>query len=83
VLKMLSAMIETAKIPSEDFLFVRVDFHEIKASPRFGGLTYYPGSGFESLQTRHGHSRLCRKCQRRGWPHMWRCSARVRRAEQG
>jgi hypothetical protein len=27
--------------------FVRVDFYEIKASPLFGEMTYYPGSGCE------------------------------------
>jgi TupA-like ATPgrasp len=45
--KSLAAMIEAAEILSEDFAFVRVDFYEIKASPLFGEITYYPGSGVE------------------------------------
>jgi hypothetical protein len=44
--KSLTAMIEAAEILSEDFSFVRVDFYEIKASPLFGEITFYPGSGF-------------------------------------
>jgi hypothetical protein len=43
----LDRMIEAAEILAEDFSFVRVDFYEIGNQPKFGEMSFYPGSGFE------------------------------------
>lgn len=43
----LDLMIYAAEILAEDFPFVRVDFYEIDDAPRFGEMSFYPGSGFE------------------------------------
>lgn len=45
--KSLDRMIEAAEVLSENTPFVRVDFYEIDGAPRFGEMTYYPGSGFD------------------------------------
>lgn len=43
----LHRMIEAAEILAEDFPFVRIDFYEVDGHPRFGKMTFYPGSGFD------------------------------------
>ncbi|MEK5066209.1 ATP-grasp fold amidoligase family protein [Cytobacillus sp. FSL R5-0596] len=40
-------MIEYAKLLSEPFPFVRVDFYEVNGKIYFGELTFFPGSGLE------------------------------------
>ncbi len=45
----LARMIDGAEILGRGFDFVRVDFYEIAGQPRFGELTFYPGSGLESV----------------------------------
>ena len=46
----LKAMLEAAERLSDDFCFVRADFYEVDQQPRFGELTFYPGSGLERIQ---------------------------------
>jgi hypothetical protein len=43
----LDRMIEAAQILAEDLPFVRIDFYEINDVPKFGEMSFYPGSGFE------------------------------------
>jgi TupA-like ATPgrasp len=43
----LDRMIQAAAILAEDFSFVRIDFYEIGGQPKFGEMSFYPGSGFE------------------------------------
>jgi hypothetical protein len=43
----LQVMIEAAECLGEDFDFVRVDLYEIDGAPRFGEMTFYPGSGLD------------------------------------
>jgi len=43
----LDRMIKAAKILAEDFPFVRVDFYEIGDQPKFGEMSFYPGSGMD------------------------------------
>jgi len=43
----LARMIEAAEILGQGFDFVRVDFYEIAGTPRFGEMTFYPGSGLD------------------------------------
>lgn len=45
----LKEMIEAAETLSRDFDFVRVDFYEVDGRPRFGEMTFYPGSGLSPL----------------------------------
>jgi hypothetical protein len=45
----LDRMIKAAEILTEDFPFVRVDFYEIGGQPKFGEMSFYPGSGFDSF----------------------------------
>ena len=40
-------MIEAAETLGQGFDFVRVDFYEIDGAPRFGEMTFYPGSGLD------------------------------------
>jgi hypothetical protein len=40
-------MIEAAEILGAGFDFVRVDFYEVAGKPRFGEMTFYPGSGLD------------------------------------
>jgi hypothetical protein len=42
-------MVRAAEILAEDFPFVRVDFYEIADVPKFGEMTFYPGSGLETF----------------------------------
>jgi hypothetical protein len=44
----LDRMIQAAEILAEDFPFVRVDLYEVGNVPKFGEMTFYPGSGLES-----------------------------------
>jgi len=46
----LAAMLLAAERLSDDFPFVRADFYEIAGQPRFGELTFYPGSGLEKVE---------------------------------
>jgi len=41
----LTAMVEAAETLAQNFEFVRVDLYEIGGRPRFGEMTFYPGSG--------------------------------------
>jgi len=43
----LAAMIEAAETLGAPFDYVRADFYEIDGAPRFGELTFYPGSGLD------------------------------------
>ena len=43
----LDAMIDAAQILGRGFDFVRVDFYETGGTPRFGEMTFYPGSGLD------------------------------------
>lgn len=43
----LKGMIAAAEIICEDIFLVRTDFYELKSGPRFGEMTFYPGSGCE------------------------------------
>lgn len=43
----LDRMIEAAETLGQGFDFVRVDFYEIDGAPRFGEMTFYPGSGLD------------------------------------
>lgn len=43
----LQAMIEAAETLAQGFDFVRVDFYEVECQPRFGEMTFYPGSGLD------------------------------------
>jgi hypothetical protein len=43
----LDRMIEAAETLGQGFDFVRVDFYEIAGEPRFGEMTFYPGSGLD------------------------------------
>ncbi|HVF95041.1 MAG TPA: ATP-grasp fold amidoligase family protein [Sphingomonas sp.] len=43
----LPAMLAAAETLSEGFDFVRIDFYEVAGTPRFGEMTFYPGSGLD------------------------------------
>ncbi|HCB74662.1 MAG TPA: hypothetical protein DEP91_00545, partial [Sphingomonas bacterium] len=43
----LARMIEGAETLGAGFDFVRVDLYDIAGTPRFGELTFYPGSGLD------------------------------------
>lgn len=43
----LDRMIDAAETLGQGFDFVRVDFYEIDGKPRFGEMTFYPGSGLD------------------------------------
>ena len=43
----LARMIEGAETLGSKFEFVRVDFYDVGATPRFGEMTFYPGSGLD------------------------------------
>ena len=45
----LPEMVEAAETLGKGFDFVRVDFYEICGRPRFGEMTFYPGSGLSPL----------------------------------
>lgn len=45
----LDEMIRAAEKLANGFDFVRVDFYEISGRPRFGEMTFYPGSGLSPL----------------------------------
>ena len=46
----LPAMIEAAETLSSGFDFVRIDFYEVAGKPRFGEMTFYPGSGLDPFE---------------------------------
>ena len=43
----LEEMLQAATLLGRDFDFVRVDLYDLPEHPRFGEMTFYPGSGFE------------------------------------
>lgn len=43
----LARMIEGAEVLGRGFDFVRIDFYEVGDRPRFGEMTFYPGSGLD------------------------------------
>ena len=45
----LPAMIRAAETLGRDLDFVRVDFYEVAGQPKFGEMTFYPGSGLYPL----------------------------------
>lgn len=47
----LARMIEGAEILGSDFDFVRIDFYDVGVTPRFGEMTFYPGSGLDPFDT--------------------------------
>ena len=47
----LSKMIEIASLLSNGFSFVRVDLYEINNEPKFGELTFLPGTSNLTLET--------------------------------
>ncbi|MEA1086341.1 ATP-grasp fold amidoligase family protein [Sphingomonas sp. CD22] len=46
----LAQMIDGAETLGHGFAFVRVDLYEIDDRPRFGEMTFYPGSGLEPVE---------------------------------
>jgi hypothetical protein len=50
--KHLAEMCEAASKLGKDFSFVRVDFYDLDAGPKFGEMTFAPGSGFERFSPR-------------------------------
>jgi len=46
----LNEMIFAAEELANGFSFVRIDFYEIDGEPKFGEMTFYPGSGFSKFQ---------------------------------
>jgi hypothetical protein len=48
----LARMIDAAETLGEDFDFVRIDFYDLSGTPRFGEMTFYPGSGLEPVEPR-------------------------------
>lgn len=43
----LAQMIEGAEVLGSGFDFVRIDFYDVGTAPRFGEMTFYPGSGLD------------------------------------
>lgn len=43
----LAQMIEGAEVLGSGFDFVRIDFYDAGTTPRFGEMTFYPGSGLD------------------------------------
>lgn len=43
----LEAMLQAAEVLGRGFDFVRIDFYEVDGKPRFGEMTFYPGSGLD------------------------------------
>jgi hypothetical protein len=46
---MLGRMIEGAELLGAEFDFVRVDLYDCNGHPRFGEMTFYPGSGLDPV----------------------------------
>lgn len=46
----LDEMLRAAEQLGDGFSFVRADFYEVDGRPRFGELTFYPGSGLEKVE---------------------------------
>lgn len=49
----LARMLAAAALLGEDFDFVRVDFYEVAGAPKFGEMTFYPGSGLDRFDPDH------------------------------
>ncbi len=43
-------MLKLARLISEDFPFLRIDFYSIEDKLYFGEITFFPGSGFEEFR---------------------------------
>lgn len=43
----LPRMLAAAALLGEDFDFIRADFYEVEGAPKFGEITFYPGSGLD------------------------------------
>jgi hypothetical protein len=48
--KSLGAILEASEQLGNGFSFVRTDFYDVEGEPRFGELTFYPGSGLERVE---------------------------------
>jgi hypothetical protein len=46
----MDSMLQAAERLADGFCFVRADFYELDGHPRFGELTFYPGSGLEPVK---------------------------------
>ena len=46
----LAAMLKASECLATGFCFVRADFYDLAGQPRFGELTFYPGSGLEKVE---------------------------------
>ncbi|ALC13961.1 ATP-grasp fold amidoligase family protein [Sphingopyxis sp. 113P3] len=46
----LARMIAAAALLGEGFDFIRVDFYEVAGAPRFGEISFYPGSGLDPFR---------------------------------
>lgn len=79
----LPAMIEAAETLSSGFDFVRIDFYDVAGKPRFGEMTFYPGSGldpFEPVDLDATMGRMWLAAQGGGGKHPAGCEARALRA---
>ncbi|MFS0771130.1 ATP-grasp fold amidoligase family protein [Sphingomonas sp. 1P08PE] len=47
----LEAMIEAAEVLGAEFDFVRIDLYDAIPHPRFGEMTFYPGSGLDPFDS--------------------------------
>lgn len=54
----LHEMLAAARTLGRGFDFVRVDLYDLAAGPRFGELTFYPGSGYDPFEPRALDHRL-------------------------
>jgi hypothetical protein len=54
----LEKMLNAAAMLGRDFDFVRVDLYDLPDHPRFGEMTFYPGSGFERFRPASVDSRF-------------------------
>jgi hypothetical protein len=66
----LAKMIRAAEALARDFDFARVDFYELPEGPKFGEITFMPGSGFEAFHPSSKDEEVGR---------LWRLSATARR----
>ena len=48
--KNIDRMLEAARELGRNFSFVRVDLYEVDGEPKFGELTFLPGSGFKQFK---------------------------------
>ena len=48
----LARILDSAEKVAADFAFARIDFYEIAGEPKFGEVTFYPGSGLDPFEPR-------------------------------